>query len=142
MWILKKILKGICFAAVIALAIFGFGYITMHLWNWLMPEIFGLKMITYWQAMGLLVLGKILFSGFGGKGRHHGCGHHRGWRHHGWHGHHHGGPWRKRWEEKMAKMSPEERERFRRGWNKCGWGPDDDYCGDEKAPDTKVEEPK
>lgn len=141
MWILKKILKGICFAAVIALAIFAFGYITMHLWNWLMPEIFGLKMITYWQAMGLLVLGKILFSGFGGKGRHHcGCGH-RGWKHHGWHGHHHGSPWRKRWEEKMANMTPEEREKFKRGWGKCGWGSYDD-CGDEKAPDMKSEESK
>ncbi len=136
MWILKNILKGICFAIIIALAIFGFSYITMELWNWLMPDIFGLKMITYWQALGLLILGKILFSGFGGKGgRHHRCGHHRGWN-----GHHRGGMWRKRWEEKMANMTPEEREKFKRGWGNCGWN--DDYCSDEKASDTKIEESK
>ena len=41
-----------------------FGFVTMHLWNWLMPAIFGLKTITFLQALGLLVLGKILFGGF------------------------------------------------------------------------------
>lgn len=41
-----------------------FGFVIMWLWNWLMPEIFGLISITYWQAVGLLVLFKILFSGF------------------------------------------------------------------------------
>lgn len=42
-----------------------FGYIIMSLWNWLMPELFDLPMITYWQAVGLFLLAKILF-GFGG----------------------------------------------------------------------------
>ncbi|MDQ3110076.1 MAG: hypothetical protein M3R17_09290 [Bacteroidota bacterium] len=119
---MKFILKGICIAAVITLAIFGFSYVTMLLWNRLMPVIFGLTIITYWQALGLLVLGKILFSGFGGKGGrgHCGCGH-RGWK-----GHHRGGMWKKRWEDKMANMSPEEREKFKKGWGNCGW--DDDTC--------------
>jgi hypothetical protein len=36
----------------------------MVLWNWLMPTIFGLITITYWQAAGLLLLSKLLFSGF------------------------------------------------------------------------------
>lgn len=39
------------------------------LWNWLMPAIFGLTAINYWQAIGLLLLSKILFSGFHGRGR-------------------------------------------------------------------------
>lgn len=39
-------------------------YATMLLWNVLMPVIFGLTTITYFQALGLLVLSKILFSGF------------------------------------------------------------------------------
>ncbi len=39
-------------------------YITMLLWNALMPVIFGLKSISYLQAFGLLILSKILFSGF------------------------------------------------------------------------------
>ena len=50
--------------AIGALAIL-FGYILMSLWNWLMPELFDLPMITYWQAVGLFFLAKILF-GFGG----------------------------------------------------------------------------
>ena len=37
----------------------------MLLWNWLMPDIFGLKRLTYWQAWGLLILCHILFKGFG-----------------------------------------------------------------------------
>jgi hypothetical protein len=38
--------------------------LVMLLWNWLMPEIFGLIPITYWQAGGLLLLSKLLFTGF------------------------------------------------------------------------------
>ncbi|AWX44743.1 hypothetical protein HME9304_01746 [Flagellimonas maritima] len=53
------ILLGIIF-------IFLMGYAFMLLWNWLMPELFGLVVISYWQAIGLLVLAKILF-GFGDK---------------------------------------------------------------------------
>lgn len=45
-----------------------FGFILMWLWNWLMPELFGLATITYWQALGLCFLSKILFGGFGGGG--------------------------------------------------------------------------
>lgn len=40
-----------------------FTFILMWLWNWLMPAIFTLKLITFWQAAGILVLSKILFSG-------------------------------------------------------------------------------
>jgi hypothetical protein len=43
-----------------------FGFVLMWLWNALMPDIFGLPEITYWQAMGLCLLSKILFGGFGG----------------------------------------------------------------------------
>lgn len=49
-----------------------FGYLIMLLWNWLMPAIFGLAMINYWQAIGLFLLGRLLFGSFGGKG---GAGH-------------------------------------------------------------------
>ena len=44
---------------------FLFGLAVMLLWNWLMPEIFGLKRITYWQAWGLFILSMILFKGMG-----------------------------------------------------------------------------
>lgn len=49
---------------------FLFGYIVMQLWNWLMPELFGLPKVGYWQAFGILLLSKIIF-GFGGGGGSH-----------------------------------------------------------------------
>ena len=75
-----------------------FGAIVMVLWNWLMPELFGLAAISFWQAAGLLTLCKILFGGLGSG--HHGHGH----------GGHHcsGNKLRERWEN----MTPEERERI------------------------------
>jgi hypothetical protein len=50
----------------IGITIFGFlfGYFVMLLWNWLMPAIFGLGLITFWQAVGLVILGRLLFGGF------------------------------------------------------------------------------
>lgn len=109
---------GKCILGIIAFSAFalGLGWITMLLWNWLMPDIFGLKMITYWQAFGLLVLSKLIFGTFG-KGGGGGCHHHGpGWKHH-----QRGGYWRKRWERKMSTMTPEEREKFKMGMNKCDW---------------------
>ncbi|HOP11383.1 MAG TPA: hypothetical protein PK629_07820 [Oscillospiraceae bacterium] len=41
-----------------------FGFIIMWLWNWLMPAIFNLGEITYWQAIGIFILAKLIF-GFG-----------------------------------------------------------------------------
>lgn len=42
-----------------------FGFVFQYLWNWLMPDIFGLITITYWQGIGLMILAKIIFGGFG-----------------------------------------------------------------------------
>ncbi len=56
-----KVFFVIVFAILImALVVYG----TMYLWNWLMTDIFNLRTINYWEALGLLVLAKILF-GFG-----------------------------------------------------------------------------
>jgi hypothetical protein len=41
------------------------GEVVMHLWNWLLPMLFGWRQITFWQALGLLVLCRILFGGLG-----------------------------------------------------------------------------
>lgn len=57
----KILIGGIIVIALILL----FGYITMRLWNWLIPEVFGLSTLSYWQALGILVLAKIFFGGFG-----------------------------------------------------------------------------
>ncbi len=74
------------------------GGVVQQLWNWLMPTIFGWRQVTFWQALGLLALCRILFGGLG----------------------RHGGYRSRRWEH----MTPEERERFRQGMRRrFGFGP-------------------
>jgi hypothetical protein len=100
-----------------ALIIFIGGEIVMHLWNWNLPQIFGWREITFWQAIGLFALCRILFGGSGPIGRGH-SGMRRRIR----------DRIDERIDERMsgrwANMSPEERERFRQGMRGCcGWGP-------------------
>jgi hypothetical protein len=68
----NRILKILVFAPVgiAGLVLFTFivGEIVRRLWNWLLPELFGVPAITFWQALGLLVLARILFGGFGRGG--------------------------------------------------------------------------
>lgn len=52
-------------AAGIFLLLFGYGF--MLLWNWLMPDVFGLPVLSYWKAVGILVMAKLLFGNFEGK---------------------------------------------------------------------------
>jgi hypothetical protein len=68
------------------------------LWNGLMPTIFGLHTITYWQALGLMALCWILFGGFRGARRS-------------------GGSWRHGIRERWGRMTPVEREEFIKGLN-------------------------
>lgn len=88
--------RGLKFAVIALAAAAVFGLATMSLWNWLMPALFGLRAITFWQALGLLVLSRILLGGFRGRG---GPGMH----------------WRRRMHERWQQMTPEEREKFRQG---------------------------
>jgi len=62
--IVSHVLVGIAFAVVFALA---FSIIVQFVWNRLMPAIFGLGEITYWQAFGIIILAKLLFGGFGSR---------------------------------------------------------------------------
>jgi hypothetical protein len=79
-----------------------FGEIVMHLWNWLAPALFGWHTITFWQGLGLLVLCRILFGGWGGHGGDRGRG-------------------RRMSGERWERMSPEEREKFRAKMrSRCG----------------------
>jgi len=81
------------------------GEVVLHLWNWLLPPLFGWPEITFWKALGLLALCRILFGGFGfhGSGR---------------------SNMRRRMEERCANMTPEERERFRERMRaRWGFGP-------------------
>jgi len=52
--------------ALAVLFAFVFGIVVRALWNWLMPDIFGLPTITYWQAFGLVILAKLLLGVAGG----------------------------------------------------------------------------
>jgi hypothetical protein len=93
--------------AILGILFFAFigGEIVRLLWNWLLPPLFGWHTITFWQALGLLALCRILFGGFGG---------HRSMRY----------GWRRRMEERCASMTPEERESFRQRFReRWGFGP-------------------
>src|SRR5580693_4272363 len=56
--------------AILAMVLFAYigGEIVMHLWNWLLPTLFGWRQITFWQAFGLLALCRILFGGWSSHG--------------------------------------------------------------------------
>jgi hypothetical protein len=86
-------------------------YVVMSLWNAIIPTLFHLPTLQYWQAVGLLVLCRILFGGIRGR--------------HGWHGHDHGhGGWRRHMRQRWESMTPEERERMRAKFkHRCGWDP-------------------
>jgi len=83
------------------------GGVVMLLWNWLAPALFGLRLITFWQAIGLLALCRILFGGVGLGGGHRNSRRRID------------GRIRERVRERMAErweqMTPEEREKFRQG---------------------------
>jgi hypothetical protein len=62
------VLVGLIFAVAFALV---FGLLVKLIWNSLMPTIFSLKEITYWQAFGIVILAKLLFGGFGSRAHDH-----------------------------------------------------------------------
>jgi hypothetical protein len=100
--------KFLKIALMVIAGIAALGWVVMLLWNWLMPELFlGAKQISYLQALGVLLLSKILFGGF------------RGGRHGRWHEN------RQRWES----MTPEEREQLKSQY-KGRWG---NWCGSHKS---------
>ena len=85
-------------AAIVGIALFCFlgGVAVMYLWNWLLPPLFGWHPLSFWQALGILALCRILFgrSGWHRSGRSH---------------------FGRRMRERCENMTPEERERFRQG---------------------------
>ena len=102
--------------ALVGVVVFGLigGTVVQLLWNWLLPPMFGLHEITFWQAFGILALSRILFGGFGMRG-----GGHRGrWRYG------MGVKLADRIGDRWDAMTPEERERFRqRMRERCGFDP-------------------
>lgn len=72
----KKVVKVIAMIVLAGILFLLANYVLMRLWNWLMPDIFGLATITFWQAFGILIMAKIIF-GFGGGGKNKGGSHHK-----------------------------------------------------------------
>ena len=98
--------KGLMILVFVIIAVFVFGLVVMSLWNAILPAVLGVKAISFMQALGILLLSKILFGGFG-------CSRHRG----GWRNK---GKWMEM-KDKFAGMTPEEREKFKAEWkDKCG----------------------
>ncbi len=97
--IIGMVFVGLIFAVLFALV---FGFLVKWLWNFLMPGLFGLKQITYWQAFGMVILAKLLFGAFGSD-------------HHGYrvrHSH----PFRK-WHDRFQRLEDEPWNRRSRHWN-------------------------
>lgn len=91
-WIFAAIFGPLAIAA----GVFIFGSVVMWLWNAILPGLFGISTISFWQALGILVLSKILFGGFGGHHRHgHGSRHNS---------------------ERWMHLNPEEREKMKSAW--------------------------
>lgn len=117
---------GVIFAALFALL---FGWVVMLLWNWLMPGIFGIKALSYWQAFGVTVLAKVLF----------GCS---------FHGGHRGHPRFRRlgafhdkgcraeadvsWGHDFGGFTDDEMKHYREFWKECGAGAFRQYLQDAK----------
>lgn len=101
--------KAIKIAFAVTAFFFLVGFVTMNLWNWLIPVLFKGPIISFCQAIGLLALAKILFGGFGRGGRYGGSrfGHNR---------------WQQKMQERFANMTPEEKEAFKTRMQGC--------CGD------------
>ncbi len=94
---------GLKIVALVVVAAAALGLAVMLLWNWLAPVLFGWHPIDFLQAVGLLILCRLLIGGFRGRAG----------------GHLH---WRARLAERLEDMTPEEREKFRAGLHaRCGW---------------------
>ena len=79
------------------------GGVVQFLWNWILPSAAHFGTLTYGQSVGLLVLCRLLFGGFGGgwRGRRPPFG---------------GGQRHEHWREKMLNMTDEERAAFKAKW--------------------------
>ena len=97
-------------AAILGIILFTYlgGELVKYLWNGLLPGLFGWRQITFWQALGLLLLCRILFGGLGVRGAHRTNMRSRIGR---------------RMAERWDQMTPEEREKARERWGRCGFEP-------------------
>jgi hypothetical protein len=108
--------KGLMMTVFFLVALLLFSGIVMVLWNAILPDVTGVKPVSFQQALGILVLSKILFGGFHSRG---------GWQR-GTHT-----QWRNKLQEKLGNMTPEEKEKFKAEWRnryggrRCGMDRED-----------------
>jgi len=106
-WVAKIVAKIVGFIIIAFIITTLLSFIVMALWNNILTVVLHVSAVTFWQALGILVLSKILFGGFKGKGR---------WGHR-------NEKWRREREEMHEKwhtMTPEEREKIKQEWrNRC-----------------------
>lgn len=112
-----RFVRALKIALFAAAAVAAFSFFVMILWNNVITGIFAVRAITFWQALGLLLLSKMLFGGFRPSFAR-------------------GAPWRRRMWERWERMTPEERENFKQGIRRgCG------RRGNVEVPNTKTEVP-
>jgi hypothetical protein len=119
-------IAGMAVLGVIGAALFAlvFGWLVMILWNWVMPPIFHLGEITYWQGFGILILAKMIFGGIGGR---HGGPRHNPWR---------GNPWRGGRQE--AGHDRDDWRYYRRFWEEEGHKAFDEYVRKQRSTEGTV----
>ena len=93
--------KGVMIFIFVVAGLLLFSAIVMGLWNAILPGVLGVKPISFIQALGILVLSKILFGGFHGRR---------------FKGGDYSSAWKQKMAEKCSMMSPEEREKFKSEW--------------------------
>jgi hypothetical protein len=103
--------KGSYYWKCAAVAVLGYlilGFVTLLLWNWLVPSLFNGPLIDYWQSLGLLALSKILFWGFHKKH---------------YSGHAPNAYWKQKFQQKLSTLDPSEREAFKQKMKEkwCRW---------------------
>ena len=95
--------KGLAVLVAVLALVAVLSFAVMLLWNSLVPELFHGPPLQFWQALGLLLLSRILFGGLRGRA--------------GWHGHWRQRMWRERWESMTAEERAQLREHFQ---HRCG----------------------
>ena len=104
-WI-RKAAKFLGYALLLIGVVALIGFVVMTLWNVLLPQILGVKAITFWQAMGLLALCRILFGSPGGRG-----------------GGFNNGGWKQKMAQRWKTLTPEQREQMKANWkDRCRKG--------------------
>jgi hypothetical protein len=111
-WWIWRIFAGIGIFALVTVLL---SAVVMLLWNALIPQLFGGPALSFAQAAGLLILSHILLRGWSP------WRHSQAWRR---------DRWSRRFEERLAGMTPEEQQKFREEWRqRCGWDPGKHFAG-------------